>query len=78
MQIADDLPCQDFVELTTAYLERALPTALRESFEAHVELCPGCRLYLEQVRLTVRALRQPPSEGLPNPIKEALLRIFRG
>src|SRR5918911_1607557 len=43
------LVCRAAVELTTDYLERALSRRDRRRFEAHVRVCAGCRVYLEQL-----------------------------
>jgi anti-sigma factor RsiW len=51
---ADELTCRELVELVTDYLEGALPPEERARFDAHLERCDGCRLYLEQVRTTIR------------------------
>ena len=48
-----DLPCQELVELITAYLEGELPAETRSRFDAHLEICEGCRTYLDQMRHTV-------------------------
>jgi anti-sigma factor RsiW len=73
----DDLPCQELVELVTDYLEDRLPEAVRRRFEAHLEGCSGCRTYLEQMRLTLRALGALPAEAIEPAMKERLLGAFR-
>jgi anti-sigma factor RsiW len=45
------------VELVTDYLDGALDEARRDRFEAHLEECPDCARYLEQMRLTLRLLQ---------------------
>ena len=45
----EDLPCVEFVELITGYLEDALPDDLRARVEAHLETCPGCPNAIEQL-----------------------------
>jgi hypothetical protein len=57
MKIVEDLPCQEFVELVTEYLEGVLPHDLSERLEEHLKVCRGCEMYLGQMRLTIRALR---------------------
>jgi len=49
----DDLSCQELAELATDYLEGALAPAEHARFEAHVLECPGCEIYLEQLRATI-------------------------
>lgn len=78
MNDTDDLPCREFVELVTDYLEEMLPPALSARFEAHLDICDGCRLYLGQMRLTIRALahHEPADAALPASLKQELLRRF--
>lgn len=59
------LPCVEVVELVSDYLDGELDADLRRRVEEHLALCPGCRIYVEQVRETVRALGRLPADGLP-------------
>jgi hypothetical protein len=77
MTTLDDLPCNQLVELVTDYLEEALPEPVRRSFEAHLEVCAGCRLYLGQMRLTIGALRARPDGPESIRRREQLLERFR-
>ena len=52
----DDLACTEEVELMTDYLEGALPDAERRRLELHLETCPGCTEYLEQMRTVAGSL----------------------
>ena len=64
----DDLACREEVELITwDYLEGALPATERTArLEAHLEICPGCAAYVEQMR-TLR-----PGRGLGTLREDAL------
>jgi anti-sigma factor RsiW len=73
----DDLPCQELVELVTDYLEDRLPDDLRRRFDAHLTGCSGCRNYLDQMRLTIRALGELPPEAIEPGMKDRLLAAFR-
>ena len=72
-----DLTCRELVELVTEYLDGALSASERERFEAHMALCEGCELYVDQIRTTAalvgesRALEERPEVT-------ALLEAFRG
>ena len=72
-----ELVCQEFVELVTDYLEDALPRRERRRVEAHLRDCEGCSAYLEQFRLTVRALGVLPPEPVDPHVRETLVRAFR-
>ncbi len=74
---APNLTCQEFVELATDYLEEALPPEDRQRFEAHMALCPGCDIYLQQMRQTMRLLGRVTEESLPPAGKDKLLAAFR-
>jgi anti-sigma factor RsiW len=45
--------CKEFVELVTDYLDGALAAADKLRFEAHLEHCPWCGRYFEQMRVTI-------------------------
>lgn len=48
--------CRDFVDLVTAYLDRALDADDGRRFADHLACCPGCRRYLDQIRATIGLL----------------------
>jgi predicted anti-sigma-YlaC factor YlaD len=74
----EDLSCQELVELVTDYLEGAMPAELRVRFERHVAECSGCRTYLEQMRLTIRATGALTVDAVTPEAEQALLEAFRG
>jgi anti-sigma factor RsiW len=49
--------CRDFVDLVTAFLDRALEADEERRFVEHLASCPGCWRYLDQMRAAVRMLR---------------------
>ncbi len=70
------MTCKELVELITDYLEGALPAADRLRFEQHLDRCSPCRVYLEQMRQTVRAAGKLSEESIPDDAKALLLRVF--
>lgn len=74
---ADDLTCQELVELVTDYLEGALPVQDRTRFEAHLLDCDDCPLYLEQIRVTIRTVGVLTEHQMSQSAKDDLLRRFR-
>ena len=72
------LTCQQLVELITSYFEGALPADEREQFERHLALCPGCGVYLEQMRATLRLLGALNADDIPEATQRELLAAFRG
>jgi anti-sigma factor RsiW len=71
------LACKELVELVTDYLEGRLPDAERARVDAHLAGCDGCSAYLEQMRLTLRALGSIPEETISVAARETLLVAFR-
>ena len=74
---ADDLECRVLVEIVSDYLDGALPEEDRERFDAHLEVCEGCRRYLDQMRTTVRVVGTLSEDDLGPGAKDQLLQLFR-
>jgi predicted anti-sigma-YlaC factor YlaD len=75
-----ELPCQDFVEVVTDYLEGALSEVDRRRFEAHLAICERCGAYIEQIRITIAATGRAGVQGeaLPADLREGIRDAFRG
>jgi hypothetical protein len=73
------MPCQEIMELATAYLDDALPSAERAHCDEHLRTCAGCRAYLAQMEFVVSALGElRRSEGEESAAEKArLLALFR-
>ena len=71
------ITCQQVVDVITDYLEGAMEPDLREEFDAHLALCPGCAEYLTQMRTTIQAVGHVPAETLPAHAQSELLDAFR-
>ena len=71
------LPCQEVVELVTAYLEDALPPRRRAQVQAHLDACEDCSRYLEQIRATIADLGGLPLVGLSDEAYDTLAEAFR-
>ena len=69
--------CRQAVELATAYLEGALSRRERARFEAHVENCPHCGAYLEQLRATIATLRRIEPDALEDRVCDDLVELYR-
>lgn len=72
-----EMPCREFVELVTEYLEGGLSARDRARFEVHIAECEYCETYLEQIRQTIRVLGRLPEESLSSEARNALLGAFR-
>jgi anti-sigma factor RsiW len=73
-----DIPCAQIVEMVTQYLDDALDADQRRSFEEHLADCPPCRLYLEQMELTLSQLGAVRERDLSPEAWDALRNAFRG
>jgi predicted anti-sigma-YlaC factor YlaD len=73
---AEPLACNELVEIITEYLEGTLPPRDLARFDTHLGQCEGCRIYLEQMRQTIRVVGHLSEETIPPPAKEELLRAF--
>ena len=78
MSAADDLRCQEVVELVTDYLEDALAPEVRARVELHLDGCDGCASYLDQMRDTIRIMGALRKEDLDEGLREELVGAFRG
>ena len=73
-----ELPCQDFVEVVTAYLEGTLSAADHQRFEEHLAACAKCETYMDQIRATIALTgAMPRPHDLPRDLREGLRHAFR-
>ena len=72
-----ELTCKELTELITDYLEQRLSEAERARFEQHLAICEACVTYLDQMRLTVKALGAKPRVEIPKAVESELLQTFR-
>jgi anti-sigma factor RsiW len=70
------MPCQELVELLTAYLDGTLEVADRERLEAHLKLCDPCVVYIEQFRETIAASGHLHARDLAPETQAELLKLF--
>jgi anti-sigma factor RsiW len=73
----DDLACTEEVEIMTDYLEGALPPADARRLERHLETCPGCTEYLEQMRTIAGSLGGLTEDSIPAELRDDLIDAFR-
>ena len=77
---ADEVTCQQLVELITDYFEGTLAPRTISQIEEHLVMCDWCVTYLEQMQLTIRALRdlQEPTSAEAPPAVLAAVRERQG
>jgi len=74
-----EMPCQQLVELVTAYFDDGLSRRDRRRFETHISGCDHCTIYVEQMRQVIAASgRLTEEEDIPAGAREELLAAFRG
>jgi anti-sigma factor RsiW len=73
----DALSCQELVELVTEYLEGTLPEGERARFDGHLRDCEGCRVYLDQMRRTIRTVGALSEESIAPEARDGLLAALR-
>jgi anti-sigma factor RsiW len=72
-----DIVCQQAVELVTDYLEGALARRDRRRFEAHLQACPNCSAYLEQIKMTIALAGSIEPEDLAPEARADLTELYR-
>jgi anti-sigma factor RsiW len=75
--IAQELSCQELVELVTEYFEGALSPQETLRFEQHAATCKGCGRYLDQMRRTIEIAGHLTPESIAPAAEAELLRAFR-
>jgi predicted anti-sigma-YlaC factor YlaD len=75
--LARQLTCKAVTEVITDYLEGNLGFVDRMRFQMHLGFCRGCRRYLRQMRLMLRAFGTLPMEPIPPAVRNELLQRFR-
>jgi predicted anti-sigma-YlaC factor YlaD len=73
----EELTCKEFVEIVTDYFEHRLSTVERARFDEHLDGCPYCRIYLDQMRETINIVGHLSEETAPPQALDALLAHFR-
>jgi anti-sigma factor RsiW len=77
MTAQEEMSCKELVELVTDYLEGALPQGERARFEEHLQQCPGCDTYLDQMRHVIRTLGRLSEDSVSPAAKATFLETFR-
>jgi anti-sigma factor RsiW len=72
-----EITCQELVEVITDYFEGNLAPDRVAVFEAHLELCDGCKAYLDQMRMTVATVGRIEEADVPAEMRDTLIAAFR-
>ena len=71
------ISCQEVVEVVTDYLEGRMSPEDVAIFEAHLELCDGCKWYVEQMRITIATVGRIDEADVPDEMRKTLMDAFR-
>jgi predicted anti-sigma-YlaC factor YlaD len=74
---AEELTCQEVVEIVTEYLDGSMAVEDRLLFEEHLVFCLGCAAYLDQMRSTIRLTGALRADDLEPAERDTLLELFR-
>jgi len=72
------ITCQEVVEVVTDYVERRMSPEDVATFEAHLDLCAGCKWYVEQMRITIATVGRIDEADVPDEMRDTLMTAFRG
>jgi len=70
------MTCRELIEFLMAYVDDELEAGERETFDAHLAICPDCVAYLESYRLAKEAGRvayAEPEGAVPDDVPEQLV-----
>ena len=73
-----EMPCQELVELVTAYFDGSLSRRDRRRFEAHISGCEHCTTYVAQMREVIELTGHLTDDDIPAEARAELLTTFRG
>jgi anti-sigma factor RsiW len=72
-----DLVCREAIELLTEYLEGTLSRRQRRRLKTHLDACPNCSAYLEQIRITIRLSGSIEPEDISPAALDELTELYR-
>ncbi len=75
---SEHVNCQELVEMVTDHLEGALGGEDAALLEQHLNFCDGCVAYVDQMRVTVRAVGLLREPKVSEDTRAALVAAFRG
>jgi predicted anti-sigma-YlaC factor YlaD len=78
---AVDVTCRRLTEVITDYLEGKMSLLDRVKTEQHLHMCPGCAIYLAQMKNTVALAAELKAAAQHAPsarVQASLVNVFRG
>jgi hypothetical protein len=71
-----ELTCSHVTESVTEFLEGALPEDQQLRFELHVVYCPGCTVFVDQIRSMVAGLERLPAAAPAEAERSAVVDAY--
>jgi anti-sigma factor RsiW len=71
------ITCKELTEVLTDYLEGTMSLEDRATLEAHLVLCEGCAIYVEQMRQVISTVRELREDEVEATAPDSLLEAFR-
>jgi predicted anti-sigma-YlaC factor YlaD len=72
-----ELTCRELTEVLTDYLEGVMAPEDVARFEAHLEECEGCVIYVEQMRRSIRTVKALRPAEVEATVPDELLAAFQ-
>ena len=76
MSTVPEMPCAEFVERVTDYLEGALSPADLRRLEDHLAACDPCNVYLEQLNTTLQLAGELREDDVSPDMRARLVEVF--
>lgn len=73
------MTCRELADFLMAYIEGELPVKQGTVFEEHIDLCPGCKNYLDSYRETIKlgkSICHDPEGPVPRDVPEELVQAI--
>ena len=69
--------CKEALDVVSEALDETLAENARREFFEHMDQCSACRSYVDQIRISVEALKSLPKSGRPNRRRAEIIEAYR-
>jgi anti-sigma factor RsiW len=69
--------CKEALDVVSEALDGTLEEHARKEFLEHMDQCSACSSYVEQIRLSIQALKSLPKSGRPNRRRAEIIEAYR-
>src|SRR5699024_996175 len=71
-----ELVCREVVELVTIYLDESLGEPDRSELQTHLDGCPHCSTYLDQIKATITHVSDLKQYQIEQPVQFELVQVY--